>query len=123
LFTAFAAVAALLLMIAMILTAAAFLVVQRGPRPFPGLGRRLRVAMTASPVDADQIEAVRDATATWLAAATPAAVERGRSASPSRSLRTSRDVQAAGILIATVLGWAAVRRRHHRQVQQRRSAA
>jgi len=63
LFWAFGAVAALLLLIAAICAAVAASKLKRPPPHFPSLTSRLRVAIKASPLKSDQIDAVRDTAA------------------------------------------------------------
>jgi len=113
LFWAFGAVGALLLLIAAICAALAVSQLKRPPPRFPTLLSRLRVAIRSNPVKPDQIEAVRDtAAAILLAPSVP--VERVNRAPPKpgfRPARNNRDMQAGLILTATLLGWAATRRR------------
>jgi hypothetical protein len=114
LFWAFGVVGALLLLIAAICAALAAGRLKQRPRHFPTLTSRLRVAIKANPVKPDQIEAVRDTAAAILSApSSPAPRTR-----PPR-LHDNRTVPAGLILMATLLGWAAVRRRR----QGRQTAA
>jgi hypothetical protein len=110
LFQAFGAVGALLLVIAAICAGLAARKLKRPPANFPSLTSRLRVAIKASPVSPDQIGAGRDtAAAVLLAPSTPAT-----QANPGRRKaepRARRNMRAGLILMGTVLGWAAVRRR------------
>jgi Putative Actinobacterial Holin-X, holin superfamily III len=112
LFQAYGAVGTLLVVIAAICASLAASRLKRRPPHFPSLTSRLRVAIKASPVKPDQIEAARDtAAAVLLAPPAPARAERGP---PKRELRIGRDtrnMRAGLILMATLLGWAAVRRR------------
>jgi hypothetical protein len=81
------------------------------PSPhFPSLTSRLRVAIKANPVEPDQIEAVRDtAAAILLAPSAPVGhAHRRRRARPGHN---SRNVNAGLIVMATLLGYAAMRRR------------
>jgi Putative Actinobacterial Holin-X, holin superfamily III len=106
-FPAFGAVAALLLVIAAICAALAAGTLKRPPPHFPSLTSRLRVAIKANPIKSDQIEAARDTAAAILfAPSTPGSLKTGR-----RQVRNSRKVQAGLVLVATLLGWAAARRR------------
>jgi Putative Actinobacterial Holin-X, holin superfamily III len=106
-FPAFGAVGALMLVIAAICAGLAARTLKRPPPHFPTLTSRLRVAIKASPIKSDQIEAVRDTGAATLhAASTPRSLKTGR-----RPVRNNREVQAGLILTATLLGWAAARRR------------
>ena len=109
-FWAFGAVGALLLAIAAICAGlAAARLRQPSPR-FPSLTSRLRVAIKANPLQPDQLEAARDTAASVLLAPSvpPADARRRRR---SRTGRDDRKMQAGLILMATLLGWAATRRR------------
>ena len=113
LFWAFGVVSALLLLIAAICAAVAASQLKRRPPHFPSLTSRLRVALKANPLNSDQIEAVRDTAAgiskTPSAAATRA--NRRRTKTERRPARNNREIGAGLILAATLLGWAATRRR------------
>ena len=113
LFWAFGVVSALLLLIAAICAAVASSQLKRRPAHFPSLTSRLRVALKASPLKSGQIEAVRDTAAgismTRSAAATRA--NRRRTKTERRPARNNREIGAGLILVATLLGWAATRRR------------
>jgi hypothetical protein len=113
LFWAFGVVSALLLLIAAICAAVAASQLKRRPPHFPSLTSRLRVALKANPLNSDQIEAVRDTAAgismTRSAAATRA--NRRRTKTERRPARNNREIGAGLILAATLLGWAATRRR------------
>lgn len=112
LFWAFGAVGALLLAIAAILAAVAASRLKRPVPQFPSLTSRLRVALKANPVSPGQIEAARDRS--------PSSPVRsgGRRPKPeSRAARDNRNIQAGLILTATLLGWAAVRRRQVRRTE------
>jgi hypothetical protein len=110
LFQAFGAVGASLLVIAAICAGLAARKLKRPPANFPSLTSRLRVAIKASPVSPDQIGAARDtAAAVLLAPSTPANPGRGK-AEP-RARRNNSNMRAGLILMGTLLGWAAVRRR------------
>jgi hypothetical protein len=121
LFQAFGTVGALLLVIAAICAGLAASRLKRPPPHFPTLASRLRVAIKASPVKPDQIEAARDTAAAILQA--PSAPEpratRGRLRSGHRPMQDSKGLSAGLILTAALLGWAAMRRRH----QARRTEA
>jgi hypothetical protein len=112
LFWAFGAVSALLL-IAAICAAVASSQLKRRPAHFPSLTSRLRVALKANPVASDQIDAVRETAAGILM--TPAApmtrANRRRMKTQRRPARNNREIGAGLILAATLLGWAATRRR------------
>jgi len=110
-FPAFGAVGALLLAIAAICAALAANTLKRPPPRFPSLTSRLRVAIRSNPLHPDQIEAARD-TAAGILLAPSAPVTRGnRKRTGPRPRRDSRQMQAGLILVATLLGWAAARRR------------
>ena len=115
LFQAFGVVGALLLVIAGTCAAVAAGNLKRKPLQFPSLSSRLRVAVKASPLGPDQIAAARDNAAAILSAPSSPATRAGRSRWNGKpELRRDNKAVAAGlILIATLLGWAAVRRRHH----------
>jgi hypothetical protein len=117
LFQAFGAVGALLLVIAAICAGLAAGKLKRPPPHFPSLTSRLRVAIKSNPVNPDQIEAARDtAAAVLLAPSTSAHADRGALKAKLRQVRPGRDsrnMRAGLILVATLLGWAAVRRRQH----------
>jgi Putative Actinobacterial Holin-X, holin superfamily III len=113
LFQAFGAVGALLLVIAAICAGLAARKLKRPPANFPSLTSRLRVAIKASPVSHDQIGAARDtAAAVLLAPSTPATqANPGRRKAEPRARRNNSNMRAGLILMGTLLGWAAVRRR------------
>jgi hypothetical protein len=119
-FWAFSAVAALLLVIAAICAAVAASQLKRPPPHFPSLTSRLRVAIKASPLKSGQIEPLRDAAAANLT--TPSApvtrANRRRLNTNYGPVRNNRNIGAGLILTATLLGWAATRRRR----QARRAA-
>ena len=112
LFQAFDVIGALLLVIAAICAGLAAGRLKRPPPQFPSLTSRLRVAIKSNPVHPDQIEAARDtAAAVLLAPSAPARARRGRLKAELRPRRDTRNTRAGLILVATLLGWAAVRRR------------
>jgi Putative Actinobacterial Holin-X, holin superfamily III len=117
LFQAFGAVGALLLVIAAICAGLAAGKLKRPPPHFPSLTSRLRVAIKSNTVNPDQIEAARDtAAAVLLAPSASARPDRGPLKAKLRQVgpgRDSRNMRAGLILVATLLGWAAVRRRQH----------
>jgi hypothetical protein len=110
LFYAFGVVGGLLVVIAAICAASAAARLKQPPPHFPTLSSRLRVAIKASPVKPDQIEAARDTAAAILSAPSSPAPRAGRGRL-NRQPRAGRAVPAGVILVATLLGWAAVRRR------------
>jgi hypothetical protein len=108
-FWAFGAVGALLAMIAAICAGLAAVKLRQKTPHFPSLASRLRVAVKASPLKPDQIGAAKDTARSILQTPpAPPASNRGRRRSPSRD---NRHLQAGLILIATLLGLAATRRR------------
>jgi hypothetical protein len=119
LFPAFGVVGALLLVIAIICAALAAARLRRPPAHFPSLASRLRVAIKANPVRPDQIGAARD-TAAAILSAPSVPISRGsgrrrRNGAP----RGNPGVRTGLIVMATLLGWAATRRRQ----QARRTIA
>jgi hypothetical protein len=114
LFQAFGVVGALLLVIAAICAAVAAGKLKRPPPRFPSLSSRLRVAVKASPLEPAQIDATRDAAAAIVSAPPSPATRasRRRLNGKQRPMRDDKAVPVGLILIATLLGWAAVRRRH-----------
>jgi len=113
LFPAFGAVGALLLLVAAICAAMAASRLKRPPPHFPSLTSRLRVAIMASPAKPDQAGSVHDPAEAVLRA--PSAPVPGNARRPIRATRDSRNIQAGLILTATLLGWAALRRRQVRR--------
>jgi hypothetical protein len=114
LFQAFGVVGALLLVIAAICAAVATGKLKRPPPRFPSLSSRLRVAVKASPLEPAQIDAARDAAAAIPSAPSSPATRAGRRRlnGKQRLMRDNNAVPVGLILIAALLGWAAVRRRH-----------
>jgi hypothetical protein len=113
LFWAFGVVSALLLLIAAICAAVAASQLKRRPPHFPSLTSRLRVALKASPLKSGQMEAVRDTAAGISMAPSAAATRANRRRTKTERLpaRNNREIGAGLILAATLLGWAATRRR------------
>jgi uncharacterized membrane protein YidH (DUF202 family) len=122
LFPAFGAIGALLVVIAGICAALAVSRLNRKPRQFPTLSSRLRVAVKASPVKPDQFEAARDTAAAVLLAPSAPGSRGARRRSRSEPLDT-KSLSAGLLLIGTMLGWAAVRRRQQAQSLERRRQA
>jgi hypothetical protein len=117
LFQAFGAVGALLLAIAALCATLAASKLSRPPPHFPSLTSRLRVAIKANPIQPDQIEAARDTAAAILSAPpSPLASARGRRNGRTRG---NQGVRTGLIVMVTLLGWAAARRRQ----QARRTVA
>lgn len=106
-FWAFGAIGGLLVLIAGLCAGLAAMKLRRPAPHFPSLTSRLRVAIKASPVQPDQVEAVRD-TAAAILLAPPAPVDRKRRA---RRGNDNRHLQAGLIVMASLLGYAAMRRR------------
>jgi Putative Actinobacterial Holin-X, holin superfamily III len=113
LFWAFGVVGGLLLVIAAICAALATGKLKRPPPHFPSLASRLRVAVKAGPVQPDRIEAAGNTAAEILRAPSAPAtgLNRGRRNMRPRPARDNRNIQAGVVLAATLLGWAAARRR------------
>jgi hypothetical protein len=111
-FQAFGVVGAVLVVIAAVCAAVAARKLHPRQPQFPSLTSRLRVAIKTNPIKPDQIEAARDtAEAMLLAPSSPAPrANRGRLNAKSRP-RDYKAMPAGLILMATLLGWAAVRRR------------
>ena len=108
-FWAFGAVGALLAIIAAICAGLAVAKLKQKTPHFPSLASRLRVAVKAGPLKPDQIGAARDTARSILQAPPlPPASSRDRHRSPARD---NRHLQAGLILMATLLGLAATRRR------------
>lgn len=106
-FWAFGAVGALLTLIAAICAAVASAKLNRPSPHFPSLTSRLRVAIKSNPLQPNQIEAARDtAAAVLLSPSVPPRTRRR-----PRPAGNNRQMQAGLILMATLLGWAATRRR------------
>jgi energy-coupling factor transporter transmembrane protein EcfT len=113
LFQAFGVVGALLLLIAVIFAAVAARKLKRPPPQFPSLISRLRRAIVANPIKDDQIDAVRDTAAAILPrSSSPAVPARSRLDAKHRPRDNDRAIPLGLILTATLLGWAAVRRRN-----------
>ena len=111
-------VGALLLVIAGTCAAVAAGKLKRPPPQFPSLSSRLRVAVKASPLGPDQIDAARDSAAAILSAPeSPATRARRRLNGKQRLMPDNKAVPAGLILIGTLLGWAAVRRRQARRME------
>ena len=108
-FWAFGAIGALLVTVAAICAGLAAAKLRRPPPHFPSLTSRLRVAIKSNPLEPDQIEAARDTAASVLLA--PSAPPSGTRARRSQAARNNRNIQAGLIVMATLLGWAATRRR------------
>ncbi len=113
-FQAFGAVGALLVVIAAICAGLAAAKLRQPAPHFPSLTSRLRVAISANPIKPDQAEAVRDTAASILMAPSAPVTRAHR----KRRQGLDRNMQVGLALTATLLGWAAARRRR----QARRTA-
>jgi hypothetical protein len=113
-FPAFGVVGALLLAIAMICAALAAARLKRPPPSFPSLTSRLRVAITASPLRTAPTEAMQDRAASLMPTPSAPADHAGanRFKPATRPRKDNRQIQTGLILAATLLGWAAARRRN-----------
>lgn len=112
-FSAFGAIGALLVTLAAVCAGVAAARLNRPPPHFPSLTSRLRVAIKSNPLKSDQIEAARDTAASVLLtpSAPPSSTRTSTQARPGRT-SSSKNVQAAGLIVmATLLGLAATRRR------------
>ena len=108
-FWGFGAIGALLVTIAAICAGVAAARLRQPSPHFPTLTSRLRVAIKANPLQPNQIEAARDTAASVLLA--PSAPPSQARARRSRPARNNRNIQAGLLVMATLLGWAATRRR------------
>jgi hypothetical protein len=106
-FWAFGAIGALLVTIAAICAGVAAARLRQPSPQFPTLTSRLRVAIKANPLERHQIEAARDAAASVLLAPSAPPPQ----ARAPRSRANNRNIQAGLLVTATLLGWAATRRR------------
>jgi len=108
-FWGFGAIGALLVTIAAICAGVAAARLRQPSPHFPTLTSRLRVAIKSNPLAPNQIEAARDTAASVLLA--PSAPPSQARARRSRPARNNRNIQAGLLVMATLLGWAATRRR------------
>ena len=112
-FYAFGATGGLLVVIAGICAGLAASRLKRPSREFPSLGSRLRVAIKANPAKPARVMAATNTATSVLRApptpVTPGHVTPGRKWPPAAI--ESRNVQAGLVVAATLLGWAAARRR------------
>ncbi len=113
LFQAFGVVGPLLLVIAAICAAVAANKLKRQPPRFPSLSSRLRVAVKASPLEPDQIDAARDSAKAILSApSSPATSASSRRRNGKQGPTGDNKAVPAGLILAgTLLGWAMLRRR------------
>jgi hypothetical protein len=117
LFPAFAVIGGLLLVIAIICAALATARLKRRPAQFPSLTSRLRVAITANPLKPAQTRPVQnDAASPMAASAGPPRLAGTRRPGPAaRPVLDNRQAQAGLIFAATLLGWAAARRKSQKR--------
>ena len=112
-FQAFGTVGGLLVLIAIVCAALAATRLNRPPRHYPSLTSRLRVAIKANPLKQDRSQAMQDVAAALVPmpslSSRPATVRQVKP--PAQPLLDNRQVQAGVILAATLLGWAAMRRK------------
>jgi putative superfamily III holin-X len=115
LFWAFGTIGGLLLVIAAICAGLASSRLKRPAPKFPSLTSRLRVAINANPIKPARVEtATNTATAILREPATPVSgANRARRTYRPGPVADSRKVQAGLIVAASLLGWAASRRRQH----------
>ena len=119
LFQAFGAIGALVLVAAAICAALAVSFVKRGPRQFPSLTSRLRVAIVANSLHSDQNPTAQDIPSAVLFA--PSATVR-RTKSAPRPERNGLHL-SAGLVVVALLGWAAARRRQQARRTQPKAGA
>lgn len=112
-FWAFGAIGGVLVIMAAICAGVAAARLKRPPPHFPSLTSRLRVAIKSNPLKPAQMEAAHDTAASVLLAPSvpPSGTRASSSAQRSRPALSNRNIQAGLILTATLLGWAATRRR------------
>jgi Putative Actinobacterial Holin-X, holin superfamily III len=112
-FWAFGAIGGVLVTMATICAGVAAARLKRPPPHFPTLTSRLRVAIKSNPLKPAQMEAARDTAASVLLAPSvpPSGTRTSSNAQRSRSALSNRNIQAGLLVTATLLGWAATRRR------------
>jgi hypothetical protein len=112
-FWAFGAIGGVLVAMAAICAGVAAARLKRPPPHFPTLTSRLRVAIKSNPLKPAQMEAARDTAASVLLAPSvpPSGTRTSSNAQRSRSALSNRNIQAGLLVTATLLGWAATRRR------------
>lgn len=112
-FWAFGAIGGVLVTMAAICAGVAAARLKRPPPHFPTLTSRLRVAIKSNPLKPAQMEAARDTAASVLLAPSvpPSGTRTSSNAQRSRSALSNRNIQAGLLVTATLLGWAATRRR------------
>jgi len=120
LFQAFGTIGGLLVVIAAICAGVAASRLKRPAPKFPSLTSRLRVAINANPIKPARVEAARD-TAAAILREPPTPVtgtsRRTRRIQP-RAARDAQKIQAGLVVAATLLGWAATRRRQQARAER-----
>ena len=119
-FYAFGASGGMLVVIAAVCAGLAASRLKRPSPQFPSLTSRLRVAIKANPIKPARVEAARDTAAAILREpATPVTGtnRRTRRIQP-RAARDARNIQAGLVVAATLLGWAATRRRQQARAER-----
>lgn len=119
-FWAFGAIGALLTAVAAICAGLAAAQLKRSPPDFPSLTSRLRVAIKANPLGPNQIDAARNTAAAVLQATSSPPTGTDDNRRRPLSDRDYRQLRAGLVLTATLLGWAATRRR---QLARQRAGA
>lgn len=114
-FQAFGAVGGLLVLIAIICAALAARRLHQPPPHYPSLTSRLRVAITANPLKPARAEATQDTAAGLMRTPTTPRSTVHQVSPRSSPAWDNRQVQAGVILIATLLGWAAMRRKSQKR--------
>lgn len=112
-FYAFGATGGMLVVIATICAGLAASKLKRPSPQFPSLTSRLRVAIKANPIKPARVEAARDTAAAILREPPTPVTGTNRRAGNRRPLAATdkRNIQAGLVVAATLLGWAATRRR------------
>jgi hypothetical protein len=120
LFPALGAIGALLLVGAAICVVVAVVSLKRSPPQFPSLSGRLRVAIRDNSIHATQTQTAGDTVSAVLFA--PSATVRRIKSGP-RPERDGLHLSAGLVLVATLLGWAAARRRQQARRTQPKAGA
>jgi hypothetical protein len=112
-FYAFGATGGTLAVIAAVCAGLAAGKLKRPAPQFPSLTSRLRVAIKANPIKPARVEAARDTAAAILRTPPTPVTGTNRGAGRIRpgATRDNRNIQAGLVVAATLLGWAATRRR------------
>lgn len=112
-FPAFGAIGGLLVVIAAICAGLAASRLKRPAPQFPSLTSRLRVAINANPIKPARVEAARNTADSVLRAPATPVGRAGRTSINPSLVMDNRKVQAGLLVTATLLGWAATRRRQN----------